>query len=136
MKANRVLLLIAVLLVSVIIYGNIFHEDALDDGSVKAFIMLNRYSYSSNPTAMVTITDEILEDYPVLKEAFEVEFEATAWGKVHPTKWVICSEEEGKRIEELINSLPAEGKGDRRLKYLGLKFMILIEYDKEPPTIA
>ncbi len=136
MNAKKTVLLIALLLVSITVYITSTQKVQHDDLGVKAFIMLNRYGSSSDPTAMVTITDEILKEYPVLRDAFQVEFLSNAVGKVHPSEWVICSLDEGKEIEELIGSLLAVGEGDRRLEYLGEKFMLWIEYGTETPIIS
>jgi len=137
MEKKRLLYVIFILLVSITGYTlYVSLNQPQENIDLNAYIMVNRYAYSSNPTAMVNITDEILDEHPVLKEAFRIESVSTAWGKVHPTEWVICTVEEGEAIEELINSLPAEGEGNRRLQYLGYKFMIAIKYAKEPPMIA
>ena len=137
MEKKTLLYVIFILLVSVTgytLYASL--NQPQEDTALNAYIMVNRYAYSSHPNAMVTITDEILDEYPVLKEAFRIESISWDWGKVHPTEWVICTVEEGEAIEELINSLPAEGEGSRKLQYLDNKFMIEIKYATEPPKIA
>ena len=137
MEKKRLLYVILIVLVFVTGYTlYVSLNQPQENLELNAYIMVNRYAYSSHPNAMVTITDEILDEYPVLKEAFRIESVSSDWGKVHPTEWVICTLEEGEAIEELINSLPAEGEGNRKIQYLENKFMIEIEYAKEPPMIA
>ena len=137
MEKKRLLYVIFIILVSVTgytLYDSL--NQPQENIDLNSYIMVNRYAYSSNPHSIVTITDEILEDYPILEEAFEVEAQSYAWGLAHPTEWVICTVEEGEAIEELIDILPAEGEGSRRLEYLGEKYMYVIKFREEPPMIA
>ncbi|MCW4013054.1 MAG: hypothetical protein NWF07_08695, partial [Candidatus Bathyarchaeota archaeon] len=103
---------------------------------MQAYIMVNRYAYSSTNHTMVTITDETLERSPILSEAFRIEAYSHAIGLVHPIEWVICTDEEGRTLEELIESLPSSGSGSIHLEYQGEKFQFTIKYDTEPPMIC
>jgi hypothetical protein len=137
MEKKRLLYVILIVLVFVTgytLYQSFSQPEEITD--LNAYIMVSRYAYSSNPHAMVTLTDEILEDCPILEEAFEVEARSHAFGLAHPIEWVVCSYEDGKAIEELINNLPSIGEGSIRLEYLEVKFQYLIEFGEEPPRIA
>jgi hypothetical protein len=116
------------------LYGLTLRYPPLTD--LNAYIMVDRFSYSSNSHSIVTITDEILEDYPLLKEAFQVETNSQANGLAHPVEWVVCSYAEGKVIEDLINTLPSTGEGTIRLEYRGVKYNYNIKFGKDPPIIS
>jgi hypothetical protein len=100
-----------------------------------AYIMVNRYAYSSTNHTMVTITDEVLERSPILGEAFRIEARSYALGYVHPGEWVVCSDEEGRTLEELVLSLPSTGSGSIHLEYQGEKYQFTVKYEEEPPMI-
>ena len=98
--------------------------------------MVNRHVSSSDLHSIVTITDEMLNEYPVLREAFEIEFLSDAVGKGRSTEWVICTQEERILLEDLIKSLPSIGEGTIRLEYLGIEYMIEILYEEDPSIIG
>lgn len=100
------------------------------------FIMVNRYSYSSTPHTMVMVTDEALERSPILIEAFRIEAQSHALGYAHPVEWVVCSDEEGRELEELIMSLPSTGSGSIHLTYQGEKYQFTLKYAEEAPVIS
>jgi len=100
-----------------------------------AYIMVNRYAYSSTNHTMVTITDDVLERSPILSEAFRIEASSHAIGLVHPIEWVVCTDEEGRILEELILSLPSSGTGSIHLEYQGEKFQFTVRYGEEAPVI-
>lgn len=101
-----------------------------------AYIMVNRYSYSSTSHTMVKVTDDVLEESQILCEAFRIEAQSNALGYAHPVEWVICSDEEGRALEELLASLPSEGTGSIHLEYLGEKYQFTIKYGEEAPIIS
>ena len=111
----------------------VIRHDSTPD--MHAYIMVNRYAYSSTPHTMVTITEDILDRSHILEEAFLVEARSHAMGLAHPIEWVVCTDEEGRAVEELIESLPSTGSGSIHLEYQGEKYQFTVKYSKEAPTI-
>lgn len=136
MQAKRVIVFVVLLLVGVNIYSTSIGRESEDYSSINTYIMVNRYGYSSNPHSIAYITDSILKDYPILDDAFQIEYRANAIGLAHPVEWVVCSYEEGKALEQMINGLPSTGEGSLRLEYLGVKYMFSFHYEKNPPVIS
>ena len=136
MQVKQVILFVVTVLVGVTIYSTSLGGDSVDYSPINTYIMVDRYGYSSNPHSIAKITDAILNEYPTLDEAFQVEYRANAIGLSHPVEWVVCSFEEGKALEEMINGLPSTGEGSLRLEYLGVKYMFSFHYEENPPVIS
>lgn len=136
MNVKKAVFFIAILLISITSYGLLTRKNPQNDSSIKALVMVNRHVSSSDLHSIVTITDEMLNEYPVLREAFEIEFLSDAVGKGRSTEWVICTQEERILLEDLIKSLPSIGEGTIRLEYLGIEYMIEILYEEDPSIIG
>ncbi|MBN2335716.1 hypothetical protein JXL21_09160 [Candidatus Bathyarchaeota archaeon] len=100
----------------------------------RAFLMVDRYAYSSMSHSYIRITETILDEYPRLADAFVVGRGITLGS--HPSEWVQCTEEEGLELLELLGRLPREGAGPTSLLYKGEKYVITVVFGDEAPVIS